>query len=252
MKHSIRISVKIFSRWLVALSLICLAHSANAQGRITIPLRFHLVSGMPMTKSGVSMDSWVTRQDIEATIIKEVNRIWKPVGIKFQIESILESPAKDLPNKTKLLNAIVNAKRDAAGKSDPTRLKKLKKLIDWSKHSTDAVNIYLVPFLGETSQGNTSRKQLRIYIGEWTDKVSRAQQAPEKAALLEPLPYKKGSLSRTLAHELGHVLGLKHPDQKTQKAFGLLMGGKKKSYGFTAEEMQTARQQALMLFPQVK
>lgn len=84
----------------------------------------------------------------------------------------------------------------------------------------------------------------RNFIGQWSDKTS---ESPEKFQLTETHPFKKGSLSRTVAHELGHILGLKHPDKTAQTEFDRLMGGKRPCYKLTTQEIETARQQATAL-----
>ena len=65
----------------------------------------------------------------------------------------------------------------------------------------------MIPYLGGTSQGNTSPRQRRILLGEWTDKPSHGKRPPEKCLLVEAGDFQRGSFSRTVAHELGHILG---------------------------------------------
>ena len=60
---------------------------------------------------------------------------------------------------------------------------------------------------------------------------------------------KSGSLARTIAHEIGHNLGLLHPDKSVVSPVGRLMGGANQGYALTAEEIAKARETALGLFP---
>jgi predicted Zn-dependent protease len=53
--------------------------------------------------------------------------------------------------------------------------------------------------------------------------------------------FDRGSLSRTMAHEIGHVLGLKH----NKCDFNCLMGGDFDGYFMTTEQIKTARLEAL-------
>ena len=47
-------------------------------------------------------------------------------------------------------------------------------------------------------------------VGCWTNKHNRGEN-PEKTLLTEPqTEFVRGSLARTISHELGHVLGLSH------------------------------------------
>ena len=235
------------SYFLAFFTLLLLADSvaiAEADATIVVPVRFHIVLDLPMKKDHLEMMSWVTKNDIENSILPEVNRIWRPAGISFVVESILNSRALSVANQAQLIDGIVNSHRDSRGKSDPKRIKKLNKLIDWTYHNSKIINVYLVPYLGEKSQGNAKPKRKRIFVGQWSDKASKGRKPPEKFQLTEPLPFKTGSISRTIAHEIGHVLGLKHPARATQSAFDLLMGGKRAGYSLTQKEIEFARKKA--------
>ncbi|NBR43189.1 MAG: hypothetical protein EBU04_10175, partial [Verrucomicrobia bacterium] len=71
----------------------------------------------------------------------------------------------------------------------------------------------------------------------WTDKASRGLNPPVKTLLSEKEPFKVGSLARTIAHEIGHTLGLNHP--KSSSGVAQLMSGG--GYVLTPAEITTAR-----------
>lgn len=223
------------------------ASIAKSDTQVVVPIQFNIVTDLPMTKDGLVMDSWVSEADIRETVLPEINCIWAPSGVSFTVQKIRSVQSLTPDNKPELVDYIVQASRDASGKSNPERIRKLNQLIDWSEHSETAINVYLVPYLGQTSQGNARRKSKRIFVGQYSDKSSHATQAPQPVKLTEGRPFQIGSLSRTLAHEIGHVLRLKHPDKKIQTDFGLLMGGKKQGYHLRQEDKNTALKAAQKL-----
>lgn len=224
--------------------LAFVSNSVNAQSLISVPLRFHIVKDLTMKSNGADMKSWVSSEDLKNTVLPEVNNIWLPAGIEFELENIFHSKTLNLDNKNYLITQIVKSQRDDKGRSDPKRISHLNKLINWANHNKNVINIYLVPYLGKTSQGNANRKYKRIFVGQWTDKPSKGKKPPQRFQLVESSPYKIGSLSRTISHEIGHILGLKHPNKTQQKLFNLLMGGKNPGYKLTKKEIIKARKKA--------
>lgn len=224
--------------------LITAPVSAASDAILKVPLRFHIVTDLVMHKNGVTMDNPITPRDIERTLLPVINATWAGARIRFTLERIVQTPSLHPPQRDRLIAAIVDAKRNDSGKSDPKRIRQLNKLVDRRQHHPGAINIYLVPYLGQASQGNAKPADRRIYAGAWTDKYQRSG-GPRPAKLAESLPFQQGSLGRTLAHEIGHILGLKHPDKKTQIHFSRLMGGKRPGYDLTPEEIAIARQHAM-------
>lgn len=224
-----------------ALALVGTAHAAP---EITVPVRIHVVRDLVMPKDGVAMQSWVTDQQVRDVILPEVNRIWRAADVAFRLDLVGTAPTRHRPDRRELIDAVVSARRDADGESDPERIRQLGELIEFTPGSAGTVDVYLVPYLGEASQGNTKRSLRRVFVAQWTDKSSKGRRAPERFQLTEPGAFVRGSLGRTVAHELGHVLGLRHPDRHDDVATGLLMGGRSPGYAFTVEEVAKARRRA--------
>jgi len=173
-----------------------------------------------------------------------VNRIWRVADIAFRLDAVGPASTRHPPDRRERIDAIVNARRDADGESDPERIRHLGELIAFAPAVAGMVDVYLVPYLGEASQGNTKRSLRRVFVAQWTDKASKGRRAPERFQLAETGAFTRGSLGRTVAHELGHVLGLRHPDKHADGGTGLLMGGRSPGYALTAEDIAKARRRA--------
>lgn len=211
---------------------------------ITVPVRVHVVRDLAMPKDGLVMQSWVTEQQVRDVIVPEVNRIWRAADIAFRLEAVGTAATRPLPDRRALIDAVVAARRDADGESDPARIRHLEALVSFLPAAPGTVDVYLVPYLGEASQGNTKRSLRRVFVAQWTDKASKGRLAPERFQLTEAGAFTRGSLSRTVAHELGHVLGLRHPDEPADTVSGRLMGGRLPGDSLTAEEVAKARRKA--------
>ncbi len=220
---------------------------AHAQETLRVPLRIYVLTDIDMAKGGRVLRSWVSAEDIRRTILPEVNRIWRPAGIVFELLAAEPRKALAPPDRRPLIEFITGATRDSEGESDPARIDALYRLIDFGPEADGAITVVLVPYLGEASQGNARRKLRRVLVGQWTDKGKGAAGALREFPLSEGGVFGQGSISRTVAHELGHILGLDHPDKATQTTFGLLMGGKQPGFTLTAEEVRKARKKAKKL-----
>jgi hypothetical protein len=219
-------------------------HSFAAETNIPLALSFHVVTKLDIPKGSQNLKSWISEDDIKNKVLPEVNRIWKTANISFYLDSVSFTPSLNPSDKKQITGYIANAQRDEDGKSDPERIELLSNLINFENENPNSINIYFVPYLGEASQGHAKRKLKRAFIGQWTDKPSKGKSAPEHFKLVEKGAFKEGSIARTVAHEIGHILNLKHPEKDKQTQFNLLMGGKKAGYELTKKEKEQARKRA--------
>ena len=222
-----------------------LAVSAFAdEAVLNLPIRFHITEGATMTVKGQAMEVWVTPADLAGPVMAEVNRIWKPANIQFSVERAEVEPLRKPDDFADLLKSVENARRGEKEERGSGRTANISKLLDPAHRHPSAHNIYLLPYIGATYQGYAQLGGTEVVVGVWTDKPSRGERPPVKTLLVEPEPMKIGSLARTIAHELGHNLGLSHPDKSEISAVGRLMGGGRQGYELTLEEIATARQRA--------
>jgi len=229
---------------LLVLMLIGSCLSA-AETTITLPIRFHISQGAKMTVKGQVMETWVQPADLTGPVLAEVNRIWKPAGIQFVVERAQAEALLKPAHFAELIQIVENSKRGEEEVAGSGRTAAIGKLLDPAQRHPSAMNVYLLPYIGATYQGYANLGGNQAVIGVWTDKASRAEKPPVKALLVEPEPMKVGSLARTIAHELGHNLGLVHPDKAEVSKVGRLMGGGKQGYALTDEEIAKARKTAL-------
>jgi len=211
---------------------------------IALNLRFHIMMDITvMHSTGLSMDSWVTPSDV-TEIIEEINAIWGQADIQWLVESIIEEDVVKGEAYEESIAFIASTGRDLGGRSDPARLPHLYSLMQPQHRSTAAesggnlFHIYLFPFIGNTSQGNAMNGfGFHSVVGTWTNKHNGGG-VPEKTLLTEShTAIVRGSLSRTISHEVGHVLDLGHD------CSNCLMGSS--GYLLTGAQVATARAAAL-------
>jgi len=219
---------------------------------IRLPLRVHLITNFELNKRDVRMGVWVTADDVQKSLLPEVNRIWKEAGIEWVLESVVSQGVASVPDHEQAVADILNARRDMVGKEAGKRMKRLRALCAVENRSPEMYHLYLVPYLGQTFQGIAKLSGNFSVVGVWTDKPSKGKLPPRKSLLVEKGPFQIGSIARTISHELGHNLGLIHPDKLKQKHFSRLMGGRKPGNGLIAKEVAVARKHALARVQKIK
>ena len=112
-------------------------------------------------------------------------------------------------------------------------------------------HIYVYPFIGNTLQGTVYDRSvdglyfgILTVIGTWTNKYTKGG-PPIKHKIVEDwdkwTKIKRGSLSRTIAHELGHVLFLKHHQCEGNCLMGPAKGKGRQGYKLTKRQIEISR-----------
>lgn len=201
---------------------------------IVLPVSFHILKGVDMVKSGRWMAASIDCNDVPV-LLSEVNRIWSQASIRFELalcHNVYVSGADVL------IKAIEESTRDA------NAFEEIKSLIHGvGFQQSDTLNVYVIPFMGSTYQGLAKIGGSWAVVGVWTDKPSGGRLPPVKTLLVEIGSVVYGSLARTIAHELGHNLGLHHP-KNGLVTFPRLMGGPYQGYNLTGGEISNARYRA--------
>lgn len=232
------------SHFMTLLVFLSLGISSSANPReetLTLAVRFHLTEGVTMNLKDQEMDMWVTPEDIEKTVLPEVNRIWKQANIFFVIERNQRQPLLAPLNRKELIRFVEAAKRGDDEAKERQRTASIDALLDPAQRHPTAMNVHLYPFISSTYQGYAKLGGNHAVVAVWTDKASKGKKPPVRTLLVEPEPMKVGSLARTIAHELGHNLELSHPPKDIPNPTPRLMGGNIHGYGLTHAEIDKAR-----------
>jgi len=246
MKFHLILFLFLFYTTISGSGLIRFAESKEvSESAIELNIRFHIMQGKSWKHPRrVEMNTWVTAEDIKEKVLPEINSLYSQSDIRWKLERIIKEPYHEYEGDTQDVQFIINTKRDKNGRSDKRRLPRLYRLMNPEFMSSqyevegNLFHIYIFPFIGNTSQGNAMRPYgFHSVVGSWTNKHNRGK-APEKTLLIESqTAFIRGSLARTIAHELGHVLGLRHDCKNC------LMAGK--GYGINKQQIKTMRKEAL-------
>jgi hypothetical protein len=195
MKHSITLPTALLLAALAALK------AAEPLPILTVPVRVHLMQSATQPR----MHTTLVGTDVER-IFGKVNRIWAQAGIRFEIESVRETQALDLPPDPKL-------KREHD---------RVKAVIPKASLSPTILNVCYVKEL----QANG------FHYGEPAVVKDTAKVTEVEGGMDEPIP-------RVTAHELGHALSLKHRQDTTN-----LMASKTSGFSLNEAEIERARKRA--------
>lgn len=216
------------SAWLVAAT----AGFAKDEPVYTVPVRVHLVTGAEFTAAdGTKIDLWLTPDEFTKEVLPEMNRIWSAAGLQWRVMSVDFEAAAKGPAASAGMAEI----RKQAKEAGPAVRAVLPRPAGGTR---DVIDLYLLPSIG-AANGIAFPQNHVATVGIWRQPGKRPyHRAP--LVLTEP-PYV--SVAKTCAHELGHNLGLKHPDASVKNR--LMVAGP--GLELTPEEIATARREAKRL-----
>lgn len=132
----------------------------------------------------------MTCQDAYNTILPAVNDIWKTAGVQFTMLNCDTNPSITPTSNTSVYD------------EEGLEYWRCEKLFTFAIHDYTAdVNVYVVPFIVPGMTG---------YYTEYADGFKYIV-ISETSTVNSPLLRTYASIANTLAHELGHFLGLVHP-----------------------------------------
>lgn len=169
---------------------------------IKIPLTIHIIK--------ISKDDFITTttEKVVKNDLKINNKIWKQLGVKWDLKKInyIKAKTNKLSKDIEFIN--INCDKNSLCKNvkySKKRDKIYKKIIQYnSTHNKKTVNVYYLPKMFTKNQCGMT----------WAPSKNR----DGFVVLGEKCPLTKSST--TLAHELGHMLGLKHVNDQTNLMYG--------------------------------
>lgn len=213
---------------------------------IALPIYFHLLNSFEMRAFQLDMSVWVTCDHIQLVIMPEINRIWKTAGIQFIYTGCGYHTDEPTSEQQEALETLENADRaddEIDEDSNTQRREAIKTLSLGVGIAQDAaMNVYVIPYMGSTRQGNAIGGNTSVMVGNWTNKPSQGG-TPQRTLLVEAGSFRIGSLGRTIAHELGHCLNLNHP-KRSSTVTGNLMGGRQPGYDLEDSQITKSRARA--------
>jgi len=266
---------RVISFLIVALcqTFACVAQEAEAPLRL--PLRVHLVTGVEMVREAVVpgadpvrtvMTLPVKIEDARA-MIDQVNEIWAPAKIRWEIDPakggggvVSEQAGGGKLSKETLQDLAARVVARTREEQDDSMSTVFPALADPAKNETLSAeggkavfyHLYVFPYVGQTLQGTARLSGTFAVVGAYSDKSPNKTGFPKlrpfcvptkpgAALTAESFPA-DGALSATIAHELGHNLGLTHSDEGMPDN---LMKGRVK-LRLSPNQIVAARKQALV------
>ena len=223
----------------LALSSPDVAAQGSDSRLIELPLEIYIIEGAPVVIRGNRLESWISKDDVVETILPEVNRIWRQADIRWKLRKVVTHRIEPGPAQAELTHVMSGFRRDLSREYFIEHRRSLKRFASRIIEGRFPYRLFVIPYLGSTLQGIAMPGRKYAYLGSWTDKPSKGRSAPQKVKLREAEPFFVGSIARTAAHELGHLLGLRH-----RRCFvECLMGGSTpQGYLLTDKQVQRARE----------
>lgn len=187
--------------FILALPLTDLLTQDMSATHITLPVRVHLVRSAVHPRLQTSL-----RVPEVRAIFEEVNDIWAPAGIRFEIESVAEVEALPSPQKK-----WFEKDRNWVKAAIPT-----------ASFAPGAIDVCFVREMGPNG----------FFYGEPVVVCENPEFTRVKGGAANPV-------SRVAAHELGHVLGLQHRQDHVN-----LMASGRNGVSMNGDEIKAARQKA--------
>lgn len=175
---------------------------------ITLPVKVHLVH----SAAHPGLQSTLQAADVRA-IFAEVNAIWQQGGIRFELKGVDAVQALDIAPRRWL-----QRDRDWVKSALPTQ-----------QFSLAAIDLCIVRKMGP----NGFFYGEPVVVSE-TPEFTKVKGGADNA------------VARVTAHELGHVLGLQHREDRTN-----LMASGRNGISLNQEEIQAARQRASQIMEQI-
>ena len=212
---------------------------------IILPINSYIIKNMNLSVKGKQINSWITKNNAKEIMNNVNNLFFNKYNIHWDLKEIIEF---NVPN-TANLKFIEELTRDTTLYPNDKREKAYCSLIKKNMYSKKYNNIYFSTFNGNTRQGKANinkNKHIKdsdlkthihfTLIGTHTNKHNNGNKPKRR----EIYKIDEPSLSFTVAHELAHVLGLKHLNSKIKN----IMNADTSSFEVNQEQISIMKKKA--------